>query len=118
MLVIFFQFLVIIKFFFLLLLLFIFLLIFILFFFIFLLIKRHSHHSSVWLESKFQLSLPWLELPSELRSSSMANVCLLNLNFFFLKVFPIFLLFLVRDDHNSNNWLNVDANNNELSRKR
>merc|ERR1712223_2032872 len=107
MLVIFFQFIVIIKFF---LLLFLFLL----FFFIFLLIKRHSYHSSVWFEPKFELSLPWLELPSELRSSSMANFCLLNLNFFFLKVFPIFLLFLFRDDHSSNNWLNVDANNNEL----
>merc|ERR1712156_778646 len=108
MLVIFFQFIVIIKFFFLLLLMFLF------FFFLLLLllIKRHSYHSSVWFEPKFELSLPRLELPSELRSSSMANFCVLNINFFFLKVFPIFLLFLFRDGHNSNNWLNVDANNN------
>merc|ERR1719317_1710980 len=99
MLVIFFQFIVIIKFFVLLLFIILFLLLFLL-----LLIKRHSYHSSVWFEPKFQLSLPWLELPSELRSCSMANFCLLNLNFFLLKVFPIFLLLLFRDDHNSNNW--------------
>merc|ERR1719317_1882705 len=125
MLVIFFLFIVIIKFLLLLLLplflLFIFLLLLLkfllfIFFFIFLLIKRHSYHSSVWFEPKFKLSLPWLELPSELRSCSMANFCFLNLNFFFLKVFPIFLLFLFRDDHNSNNGLNVDANNNELGK--
>merc|ERR1719264_1615594 len=82
---------------------FIILIILFLFFLVLLLIKRGSHHPSVCFQPQLKLSVPWLELTTELRSCPVADIPLLNITVFVVILLLLVLFFLLRADHNSHN---------------